>query len=216
MLAVSLVLPVLLVAALAGVVLLLIRLRGVQAALAWSRRRLESSVEESRSLRVTVAHQEANGFAWAAERDALRAAAEDLAFKIAELSEGLVEARVEREHLVAELNARSAELARVNDDQHFAWIGQVFSPYIGEIIPENAEVVERLAENLFQLGQTPASVEWYFKLAEACLRFADRDRADRASIALKELCPGDKRMAELRSRVLLHLGRISEAAAEKP
>ncbi len=214
--AVSQVLPVLLVAALVVVVLLLIRLRGVQTALVWSQRRLESGVEEIRDLREALAREEAEGFARAAERDALRAAVEVLTRTVAELSEGLAATRVETDRLEVELNARSAELARVNDAQDLAWVGHVFSPYIDEVIPENAEIVERLAEKLSELGQTPAAAEWYFKLTEACLRFGDTERADRVSIALKELCPGDKRMAELRSRVLLHLGRISEAAEEKP
>ena len=205
-----------------GVVLLGVRTRSLQNSLAGMRELLRRASEEARHAREVEALRQENTNFFVAEREALRQQVADLEGRAREASAGLSTSRVEIGQLWSELQEKAIEAQRVEQSSTGAlkdaqeWISATFSPYLNEVVPENAGIVEDYAAKLNQWGLEAVASDWYWKLAEACLRFGDLDRADRASSTLKTLRPGDKKVAELRSRVLLRLGRIMEAREEMP
>ncbi len=203
-----------------GVVLLAIRTRSLQTSVAGVRELLRRASEEARQAREVEARRQEEIDSLLAEREALRQQVTDLEGRASEASAGLSISRVEIEQLRSKLQEKTLEAERIEQSSVGVlknvqeWISTTFSPYLNEVVPENVGIVEDYAAKLNQWGLEAVASEWYRKLAEACLRFGDLDRADRASNALKTLRPGDSTVAELRSRVLLRLGRIMEARRE--
>ncbi len=211
---------ILLVVLVGSIVTLAIRLRIVRVSLTRSDHILDEALEKIRIQNDALVHQEAAEKLLKSERDVMRTELHGLRKEVEDLSSRLLAFQADRDQLSAELSAKSVDLERVRTMHERAWndilewVAQTFSSYLAEVVPENAELVEKYAERLVKSSLHSPAVEWYSKLAEACLRFGDLDRANRVSQILKELRPEDRKVAELRSRVLLRLGRILEAKWE--
>lgn len=154
------------------------------------------------------------------ERDALKEEVASLTGRLESLSRELQDALMDANDTRGKVDIVSKRVSEIEESagsrikELVDWLEDTFSPYLAEVIPETATVVESFANKLNSLGLQDRAAAWYIRLTESSIRYGDLERADRISSVLEGLRPTDALVLKLRRRVLFRLGRAHEATGK--